>query len=151
MGVQLSQEELWEFLENGHTGILTSLRRDGQPISLPIWYAVVDRMIYVRGPAHTKKFRRIRNDPRVSFLVETGLKWAELKAVHLSGKARLVEDPDELKRADEALAKKYVSFRTPTKKMPAASKRHYGRGSSYIRIEPEEWITWDNAKLRLGG
>ena len=118
MGVQLNRDEIWEFLEKGHTGILTSLRSDGRPITLPIWYVALSEAIYVRGPAHTKKFSRIRKDPRVSFLVESGVKWAELKAVHCSGRAHFVEDPDEAKRAGVALTEKYAAFRTAPKRMP---------------------------------
>jgi nitroimidazol reductase NimA-like FMN-containing flavoprotein (pyridoxamine 5'-phosphate oxidase superfamily) len=149
MGIQLTPEEAWKFLEHGHTGIFTSLRRDGRPVTLPVWYVALDGGIYIRGPVQTKKFGRVRREPRVSFLVESGLKWAELKAVHISGRARFVEDPDEAERVDLEMERKYASFRTAPTRMPEASRRHYGRGSALIRIEPDEWITWDNAKLRL--
>ncbi|MGH9137555.1 MAG: pyridoxamine 5'-phosphate oxidase family protein [Acidimicrobiales bacterium] len=43
MGVRLTDDEAWAFLENGHIGILTSLRRDGWPVSLPVWFVVLDR------------------------------------------------------------------------------------------------------------
>ena len=46
-----------------HTGVLTSLRRDGAPVSLPVWFVALDRRIYVSGPARTKKFARIRVIP----------------------------------------------------------------------------------------
>ena len=42
MTVRMTDEEIWEFLSEGHTGIFTTLRRDGYPIALPVWYAVVD-------------------------------------------------------------------------------------------------------------
>ena len=42
---RLSDEEIWEFVTNAHTGIMTTLRRDGVPIAMPLWFAVVDRAI----------------------------------------------------------------------------------------------------------
>ena len=45
--VRLNEDEIWSFLEQGHTGILTSLRRDGTPIALPVWYAVHERTVAV--------------------------------------------------------------------------------------------------------
>jgi nitroimidazol reductase NimA-like FMN-containing flavoprotein (pyridoxamine 5'-phosphate oxidase superfamily) len=99
MGVRLTPEEQWAMLEAAHTGIFTSLRRDGAPVALPVWFAVVDRRIYLRTPAKTKKVARIRNDDRCSFLVESGLAWKELKAVHLSGCAVLLEPGEESARA----------------------------------------------------
>ena len=101
--VRLDEDELWAFLEQGHTGILTSLRRDGAPVALPVWYVVLDRTVYVSGPEHTKKWRRIDHDARVSFLVEEGLAWRELQAVHLSGAAHFVEDRETIDRVGYAL------------------------------------------------
>ena len=86
--VRLDDDEAWRFLEAGHTGILTSLRRDGAPIALPVWYVVEERTIYVGGPSVTRKFARMRRDPRVSFLVERGRAWRELAAVQVNGRVR---------------------------------------------------------------
>lgn len=148
--VRLDEDEIWAFLEQGHTGILTSLRRDGTPIALPVWYGVVDRAVYVSGPAHTKKWKRIAHDPRVSFLVEEGLAWRELQAVQLNGRAQFVEDPDTIQRVGRVLDEKYSAFRTSRKAMPDRVQRNYGSGSRLVRIEPEGRIlSWNNAKLAL--
>lgn len=151
MSVRLSDDELWDFLEQGHTAIFTSLRRDGRPVSLPVWYAVLDRSIYLRGPAQTKKFERVRHDDRVAFLVESGRAWVELKAVHVSGRARFVTDPDEVERVEAEIERKYAAYRVLRSAMPDATQKHYTtRGSALLRIEPEGRIlTWDNANLRL--
>lgn len=150
MSIRLSPEEAWAFLEKGHTGILTSLRRDGWPISLPVWYVALDRKIYVSGPARTKKFGRMRRDPRVAFLVETGLKWKELAAVHVTGRARTVSDPAELERVQKSMDAKYAAFRTDRSKMPGATAQHYQQDTAAVCIEPEgKLLTWDNARLGI--
>ncbi len=152
MGISMSQEEAWAFLERGHTGILTTLRQDGWPVALPVWFAVVDRRIYVGTPSQTKKLRRISNDDRASFLVERGLLWAELAAVHLPARARVLDaelDAEEMKRAGRLFAEKYVSFRTSPKKLPSASTKHYS-SQRIIRLDPAgPPVSWDNARLRL--
>ncbi|MGH7336515.1 MAG: pyridoxamine 5'-phosphate oxidase family protein, partial [Myxococcota bacterium] len=79
MGVRLTDEEVWEFLATAHTGILTTLRRDGTPIALPMWFVALDRAVYLRTLVGSKKMARIRRDPRVGFVAESGLRWAELK------------------------------------------------------------------------
>ncbi len=150
MSIRLSPEEAWSFLEKGHTGILTSLRRDGWPVSLPVWYVALDRKIYVSGPARTRKFGRMKRDPRVAFLVETGLKWKELSAVHLTGRAHLVTDPGELERIEKATNAKYAAFRTERSKMPSTTAQHYQRETATVCIEPEgKLLTWDNARLQI--
>ena len=91
MSVRLTPDEAWDVLERAHTGILTTLRRDGMPISLPMWFVVLDRTICIGAPSGTKKLARLRHDPRASFLVESGERWAELEAVHLTGRIEVVD------------------------------------------------------------
>ncbi len=150
MSVRLTTDEAWAVVAASHTGILTSLRRDGVPIALPLWFVVLDRRVYVSGPASTKRVARIRRDPRVSFLVESGERWAELCAVHLTGRARVVTEPALLVRVAAALDAKYRGFRTPRAAMPAATRAHYEIQLATLEITPDERIlSWENA--RLGG
>ena len=58
MGVRLTEDEAWERLATSHTGIITTLRRDGWPVSLPMWFAVVDRKSYMREHAASQKATR---------------------------------------------------------------------------------------------
>lgn len=146
--VRMSQDEAWAAIEAAHTGVLTSLRRDGVPISLPIWFVTLDRKVYVSGPAATKKFTRLRHDERVGFLVEHGERWAELAGVHLTGRARFVDDAELLDRVSAAMAAKYTRFRTSREEMPARSRARYETAMATIVIEPDDRIlSWDNSRL----
>ena len=149
--VRLSTDEAWGVLGRAHTGVLTSLRRDGTPISLPVWFVVLDRRIYVSGPSSTKKFARIRNDPRVSFLVEAGERWAELVGVQVTGRAGLVDDADLGARVAAALREKYSAFRTPREQMPETTRARYESAVSTIEIVADDrLLSWDNARLVPG-
>jgi nitroimidazol reductase NimA-like FMN-containing flavoprotein (pyridoxamine 5'-phosphate oxidase superfamily) len=149
MGVKLSEEEQLAFLERGHTGIITTLRRDGWPVSLPVWYAVVDGTVYLRTPPKAKKVVRIRNDERCSFLVESGEKWVDLAAVEFRARAVIVEEGPETEAADAALARKYDGYGPPSELLPPATKGHYA-AQIFVRLEPTEpAISWDNQRIRL--
>ena len=151
MGVRMSEDEAWEFLERGHTAILTTLRRDGWPVSLPLWYVVEDRAIYAATPERSKKVARIRHDDRACLLVEQGQQWAELAAVELSVRATILEPGAEADRAGALFADKYSAFRPAPSRMPKATTKHYS-GQAVIRLDPAGRIlSWDNAKLRLDG
>ena len=93
-GVRLAPEEAWEMVTNSHTGVYTTLKKDGTPIALPVWYVVLDNIIWMSTPERSKKVVRIGNNPRSSFLVESGELWRELKAVHLTGTSDMPEDQD---------------------------------------------------------
>ncbi|MDE3085668.1 MAG: TIGR03618 family F420-dependent PPOX class oxidoreductase [Acidobacteriota bacterium] len=146
----MSRDEAWQVLSGAHTGILTTLRRDGVPVTLPVWFVVIDRRIYVSGPAQTKKFGRIQRDPRVSFLVESGSRWAELCGVQATGRATIVDDPAKLEQVREAMHEKYHRYRTDRAAMPEATRAHYDTGVTTIEIVPDErLLNWDNARLGI--
>jgi PPOX class probable F420-dependent enzyme len=150
MSVRLTEEEAWQLLASSHTGIVTTLRRDGWPVSLPVWFAVLGRAIYFRTPSRTRKVERLRRDDRVSFLVEGGLAWKELRAVVVTGRGRVLETGEESQRALEAIHAKYDRFRTAAADMPERTRRHYSTPFVVIRIDPvQPLLTWDNARLRL--
>lgn len=150
MSVRMTEDEAWAELGGAHTGIFTSLRRDGSPVALPVWFVAVDRAIYVSTPAGSKKVARVRNDSRASFLVERGDRWAELAAVHVPVRAELVDDPGEQEKVARLMSEKYDAYRTSRSRMPDATKAHYGNRGALIRLIPDGRIlTWDNAKLRL--
>jgi len=150
VSIRLSREEAWEVLAAAHTGILTTLRADGMPIALPVWFVALDERVYVGTPARTKKVARVRRDPRVSFLVESGARWAELVGVHLTGRARVVDEPDLVARVVDALNEKYRAFRTPPEAMPEGTRRYYDVARAVLEIVPDERVlTWDNSRLGI--
>ena len=152
MGIRLSREEAWAELADAHTGILTTLKADGTPITLPVWFVALDERIYVATPEPTKKVARVKRNPRVSFLVESGERWAELLGVHLTGNASIVTEPDLQARVRQAMDEKYAAFRTQAAAMPDATRRHYAVAMTVIEIIPDDRIlTWDNSRLQLGG
>ena len=52
----MSDQERREFLEDGHTAVLTTLRKDGRPSAVPLWYVMVNGSMIPFPPGMT-------NDP----------------------------------------------------------------------------------------
>lgn len=149
MTIRLTVDEAWEAVESAHTGILTTLRRDGMPIALPVWFVVDDRSVALMTPAGTKKIARIRHDPRASFLVESGEQYTTLRGVHLTGRVGVVEDPTAISRIEAAVNAKYAAFRPPAGNLPAAAQAYYAK-QTFLRFVPDGRIlTWDNARLTV--
>ncbi|WP_293001808.1 pyridoxamine 5'-phosphate oxidase family protein [Mycobacterium sp.] len=149
MGIRLTEDEAWEVVQSAHTGILTTLRRDGVPIALPVWFAVDDRTITLTTPSTTKKIARVRRDPRASFLVESGEKYVELQGVHLTGRIEIVDDADAKARIQASVDAKYAAFRPAAGALPAKAQAFYAQ-QAYLRFVPDARIlTWDNARLGL--
>jgi PPOX class probable F420-dependent enzyme len=147
LGIRLSQDEAWDVLNESHTGILSTLRADGSPVTLPVWYVAPDRTICFRTPALAKKVARLRRDPRASFLVESGLRWAELRAVHLSGRAELIEDEADRTRVLAAIDEKYASFRTASADLPQSARDRYAEWAVFRLVPDPKLLTWDNSRI----
>jgi PPOX class probable F420-dependent enzyme len=149
MTIRLTSDEAWEAVGAAHTGILTTLRRDGMPIALPVWFVVEGRSIAMMSPAGTKKIARVRHDPRASFLVESGERWAELRAVHFTGVVQIVEDAVAASRIEAGIAAKYAAFRPAAASLPAAAQAYYAN-QVFLRFVPEgRTLTWDNARIAM--
>lgn len=149
--VRLSADEAWSVVEEAHTGILGTLRRDGVPIMLPVWFVVHEHRIYLRTGADSKKARRLGRDPRASFLVESGERWAELQAVHLTGRVeRLNEPADLVALVEDRFDAKYARFRTASARMSTATRSYYAKPRALFCFSPDERIlSWDNRRLGL--
>lgn len=145
MSPRLSKEEAWAVLTKAHTGILTTLKADGTPISLPMWFVAFDERIYVVTPARTKKVTRVKRNSRASFLVESGTRWTELQAVHVTGQAHVVEDDELRSRVREVLDDKYAAFRTE-----GGDRNVDDVAMAVIEITPDDRVlTWDNGRLPM--
>jgi PPOX class probable F420-dependent enzyme len=144
----MNESEISDFLATSHTGILATLRSGGAPAMVPLWFVLLDGSVYVRTLRSSAKAKHVMDDPRVSFLVESGQAWVELKAVVLHGVAELVDTPELTSRIDAALAEKYADFLMPSS-TPSHTREHYAASRVYIRIVPtRRTLTWDNSKLR---
>lgn len=149
MSIRLTDDEAWAAIAAAHTGILTTLRADGRPITLPVWFVVRDRTVCLSTPPGTRKVARIRRDPRASFLVEDGKAWRELRAVHLDGIMHEETDADECSAIKAALDEKYGQFKLAPAAMPERARQAYA-DRAVLRFTPAGRIlSWDNSRLAI--
>lgn len=150
MSVRLTDDEAWNFLTVRHTAVLTTLRADGWPVSLPVWFAVLRPRIYVRTPSAAKKVTRIRRDSRACLVVHAGEQWSSLAGVMTPAHAAVLSAGTEADTAAAALDEKYAAFSPLLPHLPRATRDHY-TGIVIIRLEPAgPFVSWDNARLLPG-
>lgn len=151
MGIALNEVELWGFVGDARTAIVTTLRRDGWPVSLPVWFVVLDRSIYFKTYPTMRKIARIARDPRASFVVEDGGRWTELRAVSLSVTAEVLAPGADADAARLALDVKYPpELNVPVDRLPEVSQAYYAGDDVIVKLTPAgPPISWDNRRLRL--
>jgi PPOX class probable F420-dependent enzyme len=106
-----------EMLATARVGRLATVDAAGQPLVVPVCFALLGERLYwaVDGkPKQTRNLRRLRNigvNPRVSLVVdEWDEDWQRLRWVIVEGNAAEVHDPGERTRALDALVAKYPQY-----------------------------------------
>jgi PPOX class probable F420-dependent enzyme len=151
MGVIMSGEEIAGFISDHGTAVLTSLRADGRPVPLPVWYVALDGALYFQTPLRSRRVGNIERDPRVAVLIDDGERWEHLRGVLIQGTAERVTDEAVLTRVLAAFAELFADVTVPESRMPAAASAHYA-GKAVFRVPiPGRPVSWDNRKLRLRG
>ena len=151
MGVKLDNEELGQFLNDGHTLILATIRKSGEPFLTPIWYVYHEGAFFIRTPAKSAKVQHIKRDPRVCCLLEEGEKWIDLKAAVLSCHAEIVEDEEICKTIARNFGAKYAEFTPDLKSTPKATTEHYASKTATVKLtpRPDDIRSWFNRKIRF--
>ncbi len=90
--IRMSEEEARAFLGGSHTMTLATLRPDGQPHLVAMWYGFLDGDVAFWTYGKSQKVRNLRRDPRLTCLVESGRHYEELKGVSLEGTGDILEE-----------------------------------------------------------
>ena len=95
----------------GHEYVsLATLRRNGQEVRTPVWFAEHAGKLYVMTRNDSGKFKRIRNQPRIRLAACTVR--GKVTGGWIDGQARILDRAEE-GVARQALARKYFLMRFP--------------------------------------
>ncbi len=86
--------EIRAFLEQMRVPcVISTLRPDGAPITSATWFGFLGDDVVVSTPAQRNKARNVRNDPRVSFIVDT--KSNPVQGVAIEGVVEVLDDNND--------------------------------------------------------
>jgi PPOX class probable F420-dependent enzyme len=129
--------ELRRRVEAASVARLATIDPLGRPHLVPICFALVGETIYTavdRKPKRSQRLQRLANvraNPQVAVLVDHYEEdWSRLWWVRLRGRARVLEDGEELERALALLVAKYVQYRAEPPPGPV------------LAIDLDEWRGW---------
>lgn len=153
MATSMTPEEVREFLTAQRTLILSTLKRDGAPVSHALWFTFLDGAVYFDTQRESVKARNIRRDARVCCLVEAGESYFELRGVMIQGRCVPVEDPDEVQRVEAAAAEKNARIGSGIEDLPGwFSDSRRGRRSRgdrvLLKVPVEKVTTWNFGQAR---
>lgn len=112
---QLSDEETWRILSDGVWGVLATADVGGQPYAVPMSYVLHDSIIYLHSALDGRKIDNMAENESVSFLVVEDSEVLpdkfdmSYKSAMIFGKARIVGETEEKRKALVAFLEKYSS------------------------------------------
>ena len=126
-------EKSRQLLAKPNPAVITSLRADGQPVSVATWYLLEDDgRVLVNMDEGRKRLDYLRADPRVSLTALDAADWD----THVSLQGRVVEMKDDEGLVDIDRLSQHYRGRPYT-------NRRRGRVSAWIEID--RWHGWGKA------
>lgn len=143
--IKMSDAELRAFLEAGRDLQVASINADGTPHLVTMWYAVRDGELAFWTYAKSQKIVNLQRDPRLSVLVATGDRYDELRGVSITGRAEIVDDPEQVVRYGEDV---YLRYWGPIENDAVREGvRRMGSKRVVVVVKPEKIVSWDHSKL----
>jgi PPOX class probable F420-dependent enzyme len=118
-----------ELLAAANPAVITTLRSDGQPVSVATWYLMDGERVLVNMDEGRKRLDYLRADPRVSLTVLAEGDWY----THVSMQGRVVEMSEDLGLEGIDRLSKHYRGRPYT-------NRDRGRVNAWIEVE--RWHGW---------
>jgi PPOX class probable F420-dependent enzyme len=142
--IVMSPTEVAAFLAERHTATMCTLNWDGSIHAVAMWYGFLDGELAVQTKTKSQKARNLARDPRITCLVEAGQRYEELRGVELVGKAKLVDDPEQLFAVGASVFDRYVS--PYTEEARGAVEAMLRKRVAFV-VEVDRTVSWDHRKL----
>lgn len=126
-------DKLSELLTKPNPSVITTVRPDGQPVSVATWYLWENGRVLVNMDEGRRRLDYMRREPRVTVTVLDSADWH----THVSMQGRVVELRDDPELVDiDRLANHYIGIDYP--------KRQRNRISAWIEVD--RWHGWGEAE-----
>lgn len=142
----MAEAEIADFVTRSRTGTMATIGPDGQPHLVAMWYAVLDGDIWLETKVKSQKVVNLKRNPRVSFLIEDGMSYDQLRGVTFEGVAEIHDDPDTIFAVGVSVWERYNGPYTDDLK-PAVDLMMNKRVA--VRVAAHRVRSWDHRKLGL--
>ena len=113
----MTQAEIENFLNGVHLARVATVRPDGRPHVVPIWYLWEEGRLYFETARKAVKANNLRVNPHIAVTIDMTAGGLRLKYVILEGQATLIEDSPTVRQIAERIYSRYVGIeglQTPT-------------------------------------
>lgn len=120
---------------------LAYLDRKGFPRVVPVWFVMLDKAYYFGTGASSPKWRAMRRNARVGWVVDGGTR-DHYKAASLCGQVVEVQDAATRARVHEALGRKYFGAADHPRFLEIFGQVD-DQETVYLALVPDDGLTWE--------
>jgi PPOX class probable F420-dependent enzyme len=142
--IQMSDEEIKQFLEKSRTMSLASLNADGTIHLVAMWYGFLEGEIAFETKAKSQKVANLRRNPTITCMIEDGTTYNELRGVQIVGTAEIFDERDRMLEMGKSVFEHNVGPYTDDM-LPAVEMMLNKRVG--IKVNPVRVASWDHTKL----
>ena len=144
--IVMSPEEQATFLTQQRSATVATVGPNGAMHLVGMWYAHLDGQIWLETKSKSQKVVNLRRDPRMSFLVEAGHTYDQLRGVALEGTGVIIEDAEVVWDVCVDIFERYTAPYTEELK-PFVEVM--ARNRVVVRLDVDRARTWDHRKLGM--
>ncbi len=136
---EMTKEEYKEFLLQGtKTGKLATVREDGRPHVVPIWYGLDgDNLVFTTGESSIKA-KNMKRDPRVSISIDD--QTPPYSFVTIEGTISFSKDPEEMLYWATRIGERYMG----EDQAEAFGKRNASEGEVLVTVKPVKIMSFND-------
>jgi PPOX class probable F420-dependent enzyme len=135
----MTREEMLELIQRGtFTGKLATVKEDGSPHVVPIWFVVDGEQLLFTTAENTVKAKNMRRDPRVTMCVDDQA--PPYSFVTISGTVELSDDLEEMLKWATKIGERYMG----TDRAEEFGKRNAVEGELLVRLIPTKIVSEKN-------
>lgn len=131
--MELTAAEIYAFLEERHTLVIATIRKDGTPHLATVWYRWDGEAFWISTNRTTAKYRHIVRDPRVSVLVDAPPRETSVAAY---GRGAVVAAGGDAYEGSRAIVSRYVDDGA------AYLQERINDPRVLIRVTPHKLVSW---------
>lgn len=144
--VVMSHDEVVEFLHQQRSATIATVGPSGQPHLVAMWYAVHEGAVWIETKAKSQKVVNLRRDPTMTFLVEAGHTYDQLRGVSLEGRGEIVDDVDVVW---DVCVNVFERYNAPYTEELKPFVEVMAKNRVVVRLDVERTRSWDHRKLGL--
>jgi PPOX class probable F420-dependent enzyme len=135
MPQRMTEDQIREFLAFGtRTAKVATVARDGRPHVMPVWFVLDGEELVFTTGSETLKGRHLRREPRIALCVDDDQ--PPFAFVSVRGRARLIEEADDLLDWATRIAERYVG----PDQAEAYGRRNAVPTELLVRVTPERIV-----------